>query len=328
MITISQQRTDVTKETFKNVPWDIPDEEIINLCEVYGIPINNRVQHEPMPRPYHGIRGPNRSVEMQMKPGKQFENFDWMEGPLEEDRGCRITVLHQGQEQQCSHCLRRSNSPAGGNGKACQLLNTPRGKIGEYMKYLKTSHDYLSLKMKYKQKKDQDVPALGQRKIEDDGFGHMVAEDIEDPDGENKNKDGTKEDLPEDVLNVDPANFTYDENTDTVKPVDEKAFEELVEQHPSVHKLKRDDKREEKIAGLKTKVLQTLKVKERKHTDLSCDSIKIDCSGWGGNEHSDSRGEVRPRPPSGDEENLESAKKSHRQTRPLLRPPKILISKK
>ena len=127
-----------------------------------------------MPKAYRGVRGPNRSVEVKMTPGKQFENFYWMEGPLEEDRGCRITVLHQGQEQQCSHCLKRSNCPAGGNGKACQLLNTPRGKIAEYMQYLKTSHNYLSLKMKFKQRMEQEFPALGQRKVEDDGFGHMV----------------------------------------------------------------------------------------------------------------------------------------------------------
>ena len=173
-------------------------------------------------------------------------------------------------------------------GKACQLLNTPKGKIGEYMKYLKTSHEYLSLKMKYKQKKDQDFPALGQRKVEDDGFGHMIEEDVEDPDQDKVNgnsKGETAKDLQEDILKIDPSDLIYDENTDTVKPVDVKAFEELVEQHPSVHKLKRDDKHDEKIAGLKTKVLQTLKVKERRHRDLSSDSVKSDCSGWGGDDN-------------------------------------------
>ena len=117
-------------------------------------------------------------------------------------------------------------------GKACQLLNTPRGKIGEYMKSLKTSHEYLSLKMKYKQKKDQDFPALGQRKVEDDGFGHMIEEDVEDPDQDKVNgnsKGETAKDLQEDILKIDPSDLIYDENTDTVKPVDVKAFEELVD---------------------------------------------------------------------------------------------------
>ena len=102
MVTISQQTIGTIKVTFNNVPWEIPDEEIINLCEVYGTPLYNIVNPEQTPRAYRGLKGPNRSVDMKMSPGKQFENFYWMEGPLEEDRGCRITVLHSGQEQQLS----------------------------------------------------------------------------------------------------------------------------------------------------------------------------------------------------------------------------------
>ena len=49
-ITVTQQRVGVTKVTFKNVPWNIPDEELINLCQVYGEPINNLVTYEQMPR--------------------------------------------------------------------------------------------------------------------------------------------------------------------------------------------------------------------------------------------------------------------------------------
>ena len=37
-VTISQQTIGTIKVTFRNVPWEIPDEEIINLCEVYGTP--------------------------------------------------------------------------------------------------------------------------------------------------------------------------------------------------------------------------------------------------------------------------------------------------
>jgi hypothetical protein len=55
-ITVTQQRTDTTKVTFKNVPWNIPDEELINLCEVYGTPVNNRILYEPMPRAYRGVK--------------------------------------------------------------------------------------------------------------------------------------------------------------------------------------------------------------------------------------------------------------------------------
>ena len=65
-IMVTRQRTDTTKVTCKNVPWDIPNEEIINLCEVYGSPVNNKVIYEAMPKAYKGITGPNRSVEMKI----------------------------------------------------------------------------------------------------------------------------------------------------------------------------------------------------------------------------------------------------------------------
>ena len=93
-ITIYKKRTDTTKVTFKNVPWDIPDEEIINLCEVYGTPLDNILNYEPMPRAYRGLRGPTRSVDITMKPGKQFVTLYWMEGPLADDKASRVTVLH------------------------------------------------------------------------------------------------------------------------------------------------------------------------------------------------------------------------------------------
>ena len=228
----------------KNVPWDIPNEEIINLCQVYGTPLNNKVKYEPMPRAYRGVRGPNRSVEMKMKPGKQFENVYWVEGPLDGDKGCRITVLHHGQEQQCSHCLKRGSCPGGGNGKACQLLNTPRGQISDYMKYLKASHNYMSLKMRFKLKQEQEFPALSKRNVVDDGFGHMVEEDVDEVEEFTEDQatkcDVDSEEIEEPVLKVNPADFDYDETSDTVKPKDTNAFDTLIEHHPTVHKLQKE----------------------------------------------------------------------------------------
>ena len=131
------------------------------------------------------------------------------------------------------------------------------------------------------------------------------------------------------ILKVNPVDFIYDEVTDTIKPLDTKVFEALVEDHPAVHKLRRGDKRDEKIAALKTKVLDTLKVTERRKRNLSCESISSDCPGWGLEDpnpaRDQSRGSVRKR---SEEENLPHvAKKPHHQSRPLLKPPKILVSK-
>ena len=54
---------------------------------------------------------------------------------------------------------------------------------------------------------------------------------------------------------MNPDDFVYDEKSDTIVPKNVAAFDTLVEQHSSVNKLKRD----EKVAKLKGKVLDTLK---------------------------------------------------------------------
>ena len=132
-------------------------------------------------------------------------------------------------------------------------------------------------------------------------------------------------------MKIDPSDFVYDEKADAIIPKDVKEFDKSIEHHPTVHKLKRGDKRDEKVAALKSKVLKTLKVKERKKRDLSCESVRSGCSGWDGDEDTrdrsssvGSRGSVRPR--SDDEDELQRAKKSAHQHQPILRPPKIILS--
>jgi hypothetical protein len=170
-ISIKKQMNNLTRVTFKNVPFNIPDEEIIHLCLRYGEPLKNKVSYEKPTRLTRGVSGSTRFVDMKLTPGSQFENYYWMEGPLSGDVGCRVTVLHNEQLQQCSHCLRRANfCPGGGNGRACETLKTERGKMGDYMKYLKEKHGYTSLKMQYLQ---MQFPALGGTDKTEDGFGHM-----------------------------------------------------------------------------------------------------------------------------------------------------------
>ena len=192
-ITIRRQMNNLTRVTMKNVPFNIPDEEIIHLCKVYGEPINNKVHYENPTRCTRGIPGSTRFVEMKMSPGMQFENYYWMEGPLSDDQGCRITVLHAGQIQQCSNCLKRAYScPGGGNGKACETLKTPQGKLADYMKYLKQQYNYSSLKMQYM---EEQFPALGKRS--GDGFGNIV--ETNDPHEAEDENSATQEALVSDL---------------------------------------------------------------------------------------------------------------------------------
>ena len=117
----------------------------------YGEAVNKEVIYKAS-KITRGVPGSTRFVDMIFLPGKQFENFYWMEGPLDGDQGGRITVLHQGQVMQCSHCLRRADScPGGGKGKYCKEKGTRRGEIADYMRHLKVHHKYTSLKMKFRE---------------------------------------------------------------------------------------------------------------------------------------------------------------------------------
>ena len=40
-ISIKKQVNNLTRVTFKNIPFNIPDEEVIHLCKRYGEPLNN-----------------------------------------------------------------------------------------------------------------------------------------------------------------------------------------------------------------------------------------------------------------------------------------------
>ena len=168
-VTVRRQSSKSVQVTFKDVPLCIPDEEIINLCRSYGEPVNNEVIYKPSDLT-RGVPGSTRFVEMKLQPGKQFENYYWMEGPLDEDQGGRITVLHPNQIMQCSHCLRRADSfPGGGKGKLCKEKKTRRGEISDYMRHLKLHHKYTSLKMKFR----AEFPQLNSHILHNDGFGHM-----------------------------------------------------------------------------------------------------------------------------------------------------------
>ena len=94
----------MTRVVFGNVPLNVPDEEILNLCFCYGTVVDNAVHVERMYNLKNkGMPGSNRYVEMVLNNGVCFENFYWMEGPLPGDAGRPVTVLHNGQQTQCSH---------------------------------------------------------------------------------------------------------------------------------------------------------------------------------------------------------------------------------
>ena len=81
-----KQVNTLTKVTFRNVPFNISDEEAIELCKCYGTLVNNRVHYERLFNTRNKVTmGGNRWVETEMRPGVCFNNFY---------TGCRDTVLH------------------------------------------------------------------------------------------------------------------------------------------------------------------------------------------------------------------------------------------
>ena len=62
----------------------------------------------------------------------------------------------------------------------------------------------------------------------------------------------------ENILKIDPNDFEYDAENDTINAKDLATFEKMIEEHPSVHTLRRDTKRDKKIANLKQKIFDTL----------------------------------------------------------------------
>ena len=162
-VVVSQQRLNITRVTFKNVPLNVPDEEIIHLCMAYGKPVDNKVRYEVLYNPKNkGHTGSTRFVDMELDEGKSFNNYYWMEGPLSGDEGRRILVLHSGQAQQCSNCLENSPiCPAAGNGKLCKEMNIPRAKMSEYVNRLKIKTGYTSLKAQYLEMQSRHFPRPG-----------------------------------------------------------------------------------------------------------------------------------------------------------------------
>ena len=163
MVTVTKQLSNVTRVTFKNVPLNVPDEELIHLCLCYGEPVDMKVHYETLNNSRNkGMASSTRYVDMVMNQGSCMENYYWVEGPLSGDKGRRILVLHNNQEHQCSHCLKKSSTgcPGHGNGKACEQLGTTRGKMYLYMQSLRAGVGYTSLKTLYMEEQARNFPSL------------------------------------------------------------------------------------------------------------------------------------------------------------------------
>ena len=142
-----------TRVTFRDVPLNVEDEEIVHLCTFYGEVRKKTVMQEQAGAATRGVKKSTRYVDMRFSYGAYLNNFYWMEGPLEGDKPARIRVSHPQQPQQCSHCLQQPRmSPQGPGcaegafGSACRDAGGRRADIEEYSQHLFLKHGYRSLK--------------------------------------------------------------------------------------------------------------------------------------------------------------------------------------
>ena len=162
-ITVKRQTNNVTRVLFRNVPLNVVDEEILQLCAVYGDVAGGVKRERLYNNKDKGKIGSNRSVEIILFENRTFENYYWLEGALPGDQGRRVTVTHPGQPRQCSHCFGYAvtkygeplteRCPAKGNGNACKEIGEkPRAKMMEYMLKLERNTGYVSMKIAYSRK--------------------------------------------------------------------------------------------------------------------------------------------------------------------------------
>ena len=154
LVTVSKISITETKVTFRNVPTYVPDMELLNLCALYGS-IESEMSRERVSlttvKGRIAVPTSSRFVYMKLQPGKRLNNYYWFDGPLPGDQGRRVTVLHNGQHQQCSHCLRTADTGCQGlgNGRMCEENGGVRAKMSEYMRSFKEETGYKSLKEEY-----------------------------------------------------------------------------------------------------------------------------------------------------------------------------------
>ena len=261
-VTTRRQSNNVLRVSFRNVPLNVPDEEIIHLSKFYGKPVNNKVHYEKMTNAKcRGMSGSTRYVEMEMNPGSTFLNFYWIEGPLPGDQGSRMTVLHSGQDRQCSHCLQTwaGGCPGQGQGRVCKELGTPRTKMADYMISVKRKIGYESLKSEFTNR----FPSLGRKSHPTSAMEEKDDDDNEDSDNSEVSKKTTEVVELEHKLEEKSAEF--DEAVEKVSAIELKLIEKSADFDEAVKKASAMEKKfEEKSADL-DEAVKKASAMEQKH---------------------------------------------------------------
>ena len=273
--TLSKQEMGSTKVTFKNVPFSVPDAELLHLVKSYGGKMeNNQVEHEKVSvkLPDGEIKyfeGTTRSIHASFPPNKRLRTFYWLQGPLPKDPMRRVLVEHTGQVgKQCSFCLKSSADPIdpcmfNGRSAACKEHNS-KGKcsLSRYFIMLRDRDGYSSLKHTYMWGEQEET--LSQLKYSDDYQ-------------EEKEKDeGEKEKAPSALVSSPSSDWAQSDSLDALQVKLSVAEDKIAKKDSTIANLKRDLKAlSDEAAANSSKAIQLVVAKLKDPTDFMADIDSI-----------------------------------------------------
>ena len=147
------------RDSFKGVPLEVPDVEIIWLLKSYGYkPSSEGVLHSPVPVTSldHEVsckasESTTRSIRATPPTARRLRGYYFWAGLQEADKPRRVSVEHKGRgPRQCPHCLKTAfeTFPCSFNakGSACKKHGAKRTSLAQYNKVLREQDGYQTLR--------------------------------------------------------------------------------------------------------------------------------------------------------------------------------------
>ena len=145
--------------TFKGVPLEVPDIEIIWLLKSYGYkPSPEGVRHSPASVTSldkevscKALESTTRSIRATPPTGRRLRGFYFWAGLQEADKPRKVSVDHKGRgPRQCPHCLKTAFEtfpcPFNAKGSACKRHGATRTSLAQYNKILREQDGYQTLR--------------------------------------------------------------------------------------------------------------------------------------------------------------------------------------
>ena len=273
--TLSKQEMGSTKVTFKNVPFSVPDEELLHLVKSYGGKMETKqVEHEKVAvkLPDGEIKhfeSTTRSIHATFPPNRRLRTFYWLQGPLAKDPMRRVVIEHTGQVgKQCSHCLKSSADPIdpclfNGKSAACKQHNLDgKCSLSRYFIMLRDQDGYSSLKHSFMWGEPEET--FSQLKYSDD------YQEEEEKEEEEKEKGASP------LVSSPHSDWAQSDSLDALQVKLSVAEDKIAKKDSTIANLKRDLKAlSDEAASNSSKAIQLVVTKLGNPTDFMADIDSI-----------------------------------------------------